>query len=326
MSNIKSKRSAIPGRVPTTDQLELGELALNTFDGRLFLKKNADGVESIVTLQAQKDATFARLEAGDGMRPATYDGTSDVTFNVDPSEININNLSGAQTFVQNIDINQLSGSTTFIASVNNGVDPGSYAITGSNVFRGHEVVSGSILITSTVATVFNIVLVEATSSATPAPTPSPTPAPATLPPGSTPSPTPAPSSTPSPTASPTPSPTPSPTSAPVIPQPEIYLGAPICRQNDCNDTSACAVNFNVESFNYPNNVGAYVSVVKTGGLGDVNMLSTNPISAVLTYYGMSNTGGSTTFILYLRASNGTILAQKSAQITYSSSWQYYPLC
>jgi hypothetical protein len=81
MPNIKSKRSAIPGRVPTIDQLQLGELALNTYDGRLFLKKSAGGVESIVTLKAQENATFSRLTAGYGLQDGVYDGTSDVVFN-----------------------------------------------------------------------------------------------------------------------------------------------------------------------------------------------------------------------------------------------------
>jgi hypothetical protein len=31
--NIKLKRSAVPGNIPTTSSLELGELALNTYDG-----------------------------------------------------------------------------------------------------------------------------------------------------------------------------------------------------------------------------------------------------------------------------------------------------
>jgi hypothetical protein len=31
--NIKLKRSAVPGKIPTTSSLELGELALNTYDG-----------------------------------------------------------------------------------------------------------------------------------------------------------------------------------------------------------------------------------------------------------------------------------------------------
>lgn len=41
MSNttIKLRRSAVPGKVPTTEQLALGEIALNTYDGKLFIKR-----------------------------------------------------------------------------------------------------------------------------------------------------------------------------------------------------------------------------------------------------------------------------------------------
>lgn len=49
-SNIKLKRSAVEGKTPTTSQLELGEIALNTYDGKLYFKKDP-GSESIVTLQ-----------------------------------------------------------------------------------------------------------------------------------------------------------------------------------------------------------------------------------------------------------------------------------
>ena len=48
-SNIKLKRSAVPGKIPTVGNLELGEFAVNTFDGNLFTKKNVNGTESIVT-------------------------------------------------------------------------------------------------------------------------------------------------------------------------------------------------------------------------------------------------------------------------------------
>ena len=52
MANIvKLKRSATASAVPTTAQLQLGELAMNTFDGKLFLKKN-NGTESIVEIGA----------------------------------------------------------------------------------------------------------------------------------------------------------------------------------------------------------------------------------------------------------------------------------
>ena len=48
-SLIKLKRSAISGNVPTTSQLELGEIALNTNDGKIFIKKD-DGSQSIVDI------------------------------------------------------------------------------------------------------------------------------------------------------------------------------------------------------------------------------------------------------------------------------------
>jgi hypothetical protein len=44
---IKLKRSASQGAVPTTAQLELGEVAINTYDGKMYIKKN-DGSEAIV--------------------------------------------------------------------------------------------------------------------------------------------------------------------------------------------------------------------------------------------------------------------------------------
>jgi hypothetical protein len=45
--NIKLKRSAVPGNIPTTSQLELGEIALNTADGRAFMKKSDGSVIEI---------------------------------------------------------------------------------------------------------------------------------------------------------------------------------------------------------------------------------------------------------------------------------------
>jgi len=51
--DIRLRRSAIPGKVPTVDQLNLGELAINTHDGKLFLKKEYDGgIEQIVEVGA----------------------------------------------------------------------------------------------------------------------------------------------------------------------------------------------------------------------------------------------------------------------------------
>ena len=43
--NIKLKRSAVPGNIPSTSQLELGEIALNTYDGKAFFKQDVNGTK-----------------------------------------------------------------------------------------------------------------------------------------------------------------------------------------------------------------------------------------------------------------------------------------
>ena len=57
-TTIKLRRSSVPGRVPTTSQLELGEIAINTADGKLYFKKydSVANTESIVDVSADLDA------------------------------------------------------------------------------------------------------------------------------------------------------------------------------------------------------------------------------------------------------------------------------
>jgi hypothetical protein len=45
---IKLKRSGSANTAPTTSQLELGEVAINTYDGDMYIKKSVGGTESIV--------------------------------------------------------------------------------------------------------------------------------------------------------------------------------------------------------------------------------------------------------------------------------------
>lgn len=53
MSNIiKLKRNSNQGIVPSVSSLEDGELAINTYDGKLFFKKTVSGTSSIITLQS----------------------------------------------------------------------------------------------------------------------------------------------------------------------------------------------------------------------------------------------------------------------------------
>lgn len=54
-NRIKLKRTGTAAKVPNISDLSLGELAINTFDGKLFFLKNdgTDSLESIVTTNAE---------------------------------------------------------------------------------------------------------------------------------------------------------------------------------------------------------------------------------------------------------------------------------
>jgi hypothetical protein len=56
-TNIVLKRSASAGSAPGTSDLELGELALNTYDGKMYMKKTVSGTSSIVELTGTRAAT-----------------------------------------------------------------------------------------------------------------------------------------------------------------------------------------------------------------------------------------------------------------------------
>ena len=47
-SNIKLRRSATQGSIPTTANLDLGELAINTYDGKLYVKKTFGSLDRVV--------------------------------------------------------------------------------------------------------------------------------------------------------------------------------------------------------------------------------------------------------------------------------------
>jgi hypothetical protein len=63
-NTIKLKRSAVAAKVPTTSDLDLGELALNTYDGKLYTKKD-DGTASIVEIGAGGGGGITDGDKGD---------------------------------------------------------------------------------------------------------------------------------------------------------------------------------------------------------------------------------------------------------------------
>jgi len=57
---IVLKRSALPGKVPDTGSLNLGEIAINTYDGKVYLKRSGS-IESIQTLVATNSTTTGSI-------------------------------------------------------------------------------------------------------------------------------------------------------------------------------------------------------------------------------------------------------------------------
>lgn len=49
-NTVKMKRSAVPLKVPATTDIDLGEIAINTFDGKAYIKKDVLGVQTVVQL------------------------------------------------------------------------------------------------------------------------------------------------------------------------------------------------------------------------------------------------------------------------------------
>lgn len=69
-NKIIIKRTNTQGRIPTTGDLDLGELAINTYGGRLFAKKN-DGSNSIVDLTENDTVSLSGDATGSGKTSIT---------------------------------------------------------------------------------------------------------------------------------------------------------------------------------------------------------------------------------------------------------------
>lgn len=84
---LQHKRSSVLGSTPSTSQLALGEIAINTRDGKAFIKRDVSGTQSIVELLTYDTRTAAELVTNN-----TYVGngsqTTFITLNSVPASAN----------------------------------------------------------------------------------------------------------------------------------------------------------------------------------------------------------------------------------------------
>jgi len=118
--NIILKRSAVPGRVPDTGSINLGEVAINTHDGKLYFKKSGS-VESVETIVTTNSITSGSIFVSDDIttqrdlyvvRDVITDGDIDASGSLSGSGLSINDT--LQITHNNF---QLSGSANITGSL-----------------------------------------------------------------------------------------------------------------------------------------------------------------------------------------------------------------
>jgi hypothetical protein len=113
---IKLRRSAVPGKIPTDSQLQLGEVAINTYDGKMFYKQSSTSntILQVATtsLDLSQFATTTSAQLASVISNET--GTGSLVFGTSPTLVTPV-INGNTTF---------DSGTLFIDSVNNRVGIG----------------------------------------------------------------------------------------------------------------------------------------------------------------------------------------------------------
>ena len=144
---IKLKRSAVSGKTPQTSSLQLGELAVNTTDGKIYLHRSSssdDSIQSVLTTDAtitgslklsgsqhisgstnvMDDINYGGSLSSSLGSTSSFDrftsvGTSSIGFLI-ASGSNLTNLTEAETgsFASGSDVQQILSGKWIICSIN----------------------------------------------------------------------------------------------------------------------------------------------------------------------------------------------------------------
>jgi len=177
--NIILKRSAVPGRVPDTGSINLGEVAINTYDGKLYFKKSGS-IESVETIVTTNSITSGSLQVSQDItiqqdlyviRDVITDGDIDASGSLSGSGLSINDtlnithnnfqlsgsaaLTGSLTVLGAINatqfnINIISSSVIFESGSSRfgNTSDDIHSFTGSLQISGSQTITGSVTATS----------------------------------------------------------------------------------------------------------------------------------------------------------------------------------
>lgn len=83
---VKLKRTAVEGKVPSTSNLELGELAINTYDGRIFFEKD-NGVLSIEQIVTTNSTTTGSINIIGSVTASYFTGDGSQLTNLPVADV-----------------------------------------------------------------------------------------------------------------------------------------------------------------------------------------------------------------------------------------------
>lgn len=135
-NTVKMKRSAVAGKVPATTDLDLGEIAINTYDGVAYIKKDVIGTQTVVPIGVG-DVTSSSSSTDNAI--TRFDGTTGKVIQNSVATLDDGgNLAGIPTIT---DINYIDFNTGYSTTLGagqlgwNGNDTLGLGMIGGNVIQ-----------------------------------------------------------------------------------------------------------------------------------------------------------------------------------------------
>ena len=160
---VKLKRTSVSGKVPTTSTLELGELAINTYDGKIYFEKDS-GTPSIEQIVTTNSTTTGSIELIGSVTASYFIGDGSGITNLPTADVSqVATVTASFDNQSSISVNHNFDSKNILVSVygtnDSQIIPSSVTLTDNNtttielssaqsgyvvVGKGGHIVSGSV--------------------------------------------------------------------------------------------------------------------------------------------------------------------------------------